>query len=104
MMQRGRTEDQVETVGIREVHQIADVIAHVLKRSTLTSDVNQPHADIDTNDLIKSFSQGNRMPAGSAPRIECPISVFRQLCQQPVQQGTRREAGGPVVVLGKAVE
>jgi hypothetical protein len=104
MMQCGRTEDKVEPVGIRKVDQIADVIANVLKGSTLASDVNQPLADIDPNDLIKSFSQGNRMASGSAPRIECPTSVRRQLRHQPVQQRTWREAGGPVVVLGKAIE
>ena len=104
MMQCGRTEDQVETVEILKAHQIADVIANVLMRSALTSDSNQRLADIDTNDLIKSFSQGSRMAAGSASRIECTASVFRQLRQQPVQQGTWREARGPIVVLGKAIE
>lgn len=92
MMQCGRTEDQVETVEIRKAHQIPDVIANVLMRSALTSDGNQRLADIDTNDLIKSFSQGNRMAAGSASSIECTASVFRQLRQEPVQQRSRREA------------
>ena len=104
MMQGGRTEDQVETVGIRKVHQIADLIANVLRRSALTSDVNQRLADIDTNDSIKSFSQGNRMAAGSASSIECPASVFRQLGQEPVQQSCRREARGPIVFRRESIE
>src|SRR5260370_42037961 len=101
MMQCGRTEDKVEPLGIHKVHQIGGAISNVLRRPALPSDVNQPLTDIDTNDLIKSFSQGNRMASGSAPRIECPTSVRRQLRQQPVQQRTWREAGGPGVAPGQ---
>jgi len=104
MMQRGRTEDQVETVRIRKVHQIGDLIANVLRRSTLTSDLNQRLADIDSNDLIKSFSKGNRMAAGSASGIECPASVHRQLRQEPVLQGSWGEARGPIVFRCKSIE
>ena len=104
MMQGGRTEDQVETVRIRKVHQIADVIANVLRRSALTSDVNQRFADVDANDLIKSFSKGNRMAAGSASSIEGPASVFRQLRQEPLQQSYWGEARGPIVFRRKSIE
>ena len=104
MMQGGRTEDKVEPIGIRKVHQIADVIANVLRRPALPSDGDQRLAEIDTNDLIKSFSQGHCMASGSASGIECPASVHRQLRQEPVLQSSRGEARGPIVFRRKSIE
>jgi len=54
--------------------------------------------------LIKSFSKGNRMAAGSASGIECPASVHRQLRQEPVLQGSWGEARGPIVFRCKSIE
>jgi hypothetical protein len=104
MMQRVRAENQLEPLGIRKVHQIADLVANVLTRLALAGDANQRLTDIDTNDLIKSLSQGNRVAAGSASSIERSVPVSGQLRQQPVQQRLWRVAGGPVVVLGEAIE
>ena len=104
MMQGGRAENQVEPLRIGKVREIADQIANVVMRPTLASDANQRLTDIDANDLIKSFSQDNRMAAGATSRVECPFSVRRQLRQEPVLQCARREAREAIVVLGKVIE
>jgi hypothetical protein len=104
MMQGIRTENQVEPLRIRKVHQIADLISKVLRRSPLTSDANQRLTDIDANDAIKSFSQDNRMTAGSASSIECSLPVRRQVREQPVLQYSWREACEPIVILGESIE
>src|SRR5260370_26590539 len=102
MVQGGRAENQVEPVEIREVHQIADLILNVLTRST--RQVNQRLTDVDTNHLIESLRQDDRVATRPTSSIQCSASVRRQLRQQPVQQRSWREACGPIVFLGAAIE
>jgi len=104
MMQCVRAENQVEPLRIGKVHEIADLIANVVMRPALASDVNQRLTDIDANDLIKSFSQDNRMTAGATSRVECPFSVRWQLRREPVLHRAWRKAREAIVVLGKVIE
>jgi hypothetical protein len=104
MMQCVRAENQVEPLRIGKVHEIADLIANVVMRPALASDVNQRLTDIDANNLIKSFCENDGVAAGAASSIECPFSMRWQLRQKPVLHRAWREAREPIVVLSKVIE
>ena len=77
VMQRRRTENQVELIAIHDRHQIAHAISNVTARTPFASDLDQPLADIDSNDLVIIFGEGQRVPAGSASGIERSVTTGR---------------------------
>src|SRR5258707_1199289 len=98
----GGGENKVGTSEMPQVHTIADLILNVLTRSTCQ--VNQRLTDVDTNHLIESLRQDDRVATRPTSSIQCSASVRRQLRQQPVLQRSWREACGPIVFLGEAIE
>src|ERR1700731_3591298 len=104
VMQRRRTENQVEPIAIHNRHQVAHAISNVIARSSFPSDRNQRLADVDSNDVVIIFGEGQRMAAGSAPSIESSCFTSRELGDETIPDGSGLECGEPIVVSGEVIE
>ena len=78
MVQRGRAEDQVESLGIVKGPQVLDTILDVRPRSPEAGDRDQRLADIDANHLVKALRQDDREAPGTASEINRTASILRQ--------------------------
>jgi hypothetical protein len=77
MMQGRRAEDQIESVHVREGHQVGHDIPNVRSWMLPPSDVDQRLADVDANDIVIVVGEQLRVATCAGAGIQSPLSMRR---------------------------
>lgn len=104
MMHRCRAENQVESRVVIEGHEIVDSIVDVGPGSATASDLDQPLADVEPDDLLEVLREQEGESSGSAAGVQRPVAAVRQRPEYPIQVDGFLEAREPIVISGKPVE